>query len=141
MYNIPSSVINGNGDILTHDSYSSFTVTHPILINEGETLYANHAATGTVYSAIYGIDGRVIETYNDKKAISYVDGAAFVQFTFFATDLNVLQVEVGESETEYTPNTLHCCDGIHPHSDMSGLSNIVLARSIAGWIKANIWGD
>ena len=105
MYNIPSSVINGNGDILTHDGYSSFTVTHPILINEGETLYANHAATGTVYSAIYGIDGRVIETYNDKKAISYVDGAAFVQFTFFATDLNVLQVEVGESETEYTDYT------------------------------------
>lgn len=47
----------------------------------------------------------------------------------------------GDIEKEYTPNTLHCCDGIHPHSDMSGLSNIVLARSIAGWIKANIWGD
>lgn len=105
MYNILSSVINGNGDILTHDTYSSFIVTHPILINKGETLYANHAATGTVYSAIYGIDGRVIETYNDKKAISYVDGAAFVQFTFFATDINVLQVEVGESETSYEPYT------------------------------------
>ena len=105
MYNIPSSVINGNGDILTQDSYNSFIVTHPILINKGETLYANHATTGTVYSTIYGIDGRVIETYSDKKAISYVDGAAFVRFTFFATDLNVLQVEVGESETSYEPYT------------------------------------
>lgn len=105
MYNIPSSVINGNGDILTQDVYSQFIVTHPILINKSETLYANHAATGTVYSAIYGIDGRVIETYSDKKAISYVDGAAFVQFTFFATDINVLQVEVGESETSYEPYT------------------------------------
>ena len=89
---------------------------------------------GVIFCPLYEIDGWDAEGYIKTYGKWEYDTGEHSSEKWAIWKDNVLS-----EPTDITPTMLHCPDTIHPHSDMSGQSNIQLAEALAAWFSGNVF--
>lgn len=89
---------------------------------------------GVIFCPLYDIDGWDAEGYIKTYGKWVYDTGPHSSEKWATWKDNALSEAI-----DMTPTVLHCPDTVHPHSDMSGQSNIQLAEALAAWFSGNVF--
>lgn len=89
---------------------------------------------GVIFCPLYDIDGWDAEGYVKTCGKWVYDTGSHSSEKWATWKDNTLSEAI-----DMTPTVLHCPDTVHPHSDMSGQSNIQLAEALAAWFSGNVF--
>ena len=89
---------------------------------------------GVIFCPLYDIDGWDAEGYIKTYGKWVYDTGPHSSEKWATWKDNALSEAI-----DMTPTVLHFPDTVHPHSDMSGQSNIQLAEALAAWFSGNVF--